>query len=36
MEDIKKQEKHHEIKSFKEELIELFNEHGVDFDEDYL
>jgi len=36
IEYIKNQEKHHEKKSFKEELIDLLNEHGVEFDEKYL
>lgn len=30
------QENHHRVKSFKEEYIELLNEHGVEFDEKYL
>ena len=33
---IKNQEEHHRIKSFKEELIELLNEHGIEFEEKYL
>ena len=33
---IKNQELHHKTKSFKEELIDLFNEHGIEFDEKYL
>jgi len=33
---IKNQREHHHIKTFKEEFIELLNEHGVDFDEKYL
>jgi putative transposase len=30
------QEEHHRKKSFREELIELLNEHGIPFDEKYL
>jgi REP element-mobilizing transposase RayT len=30
------QEEHHRTKSFKEELIELLTEHGVEFNEKYL
>jgi putative transposase len=30
------QEEHHKTKSFREELIELLNEHGIGFDEKYL
>ncbi len=33
---IKNQELHHQKKSFREELIELLKEHGVEFDEKYL
>jgi len=33
---IKNQEAHHKIISFKEELIGLLNDHGVEFDEKYL
>jgi putative transposase len=36
IEYVKNQEKHHETKSYKEELIELLNEHGIEFDEKYL
>jgi putative transposase len=36
IEYIKNQEQHHKTVSFKEELIELLNEHGVQFDEKYL
>jgi len=36
IEYVKNQEEHHRIKTFKEELIELLNEHGVEFDEKYL
>jgi putative transposase len=33
---IKNQESHHRIKTFREEFIEILNEHGVIFDEKYL
>lgn len=33
---IKNQEVHHRVKTFKEELIDLLTEHGIDFDEKYL
>ena len=33
---IKNQEAHHHIKTFREEFIELLNEHGIEFDEKYL
>ncbi len=33
---VKNQKEHHKIKSFKDEYIELLNEHGVVFDEKYL
>jgi len=33
---VKNQESHHHKKTFKEELIELLHEHGVEFDERYL
>ena len=36
IEYVKEQEKHHHTKSFREEFIELLNEHGVVFDEKYL
>ncbi len=36
IEYIKNHEKHHETKTFIEELIELLNEHGVEYDERYL
>ncbi len=36
IEYIKNQEKHHSAKEFREELIGLLNEHGVEFDEEYL
>ncbi len=36
IEYVKNQKKHHKTKSFKEEFIELLNEHKIDFDEKYL
>lgn len=33
---IKDQQNHHKIKSFNKELIQLLNEHGVEYDEKYL
>ena len=36
IEYIKKQESHHQKISWKEELIALFEEHGITFDEKYL
>jgi REP element-mobilizing transposase RayT len=30
------QEEHHKTKTFKDEFIELLNEHGIEFDEKYL
>ncbi len=33
---VKNQEVHHKKTSFRNELISLLNEHGVDFDEEYL
>lgn len=33
---IKNQETHHHVKTFREEFIELLNEHGIEFDEKYL
>jgi len=36
IEYVKNQEEHHKTRSFREELIELLNEHGKDFDEKYL
>jgi putative transposase len=36
IEYVKNQEEHHYQKSFKEEFIELLNEHGIEFDEKYL
>lgn len=36
IEYIKRQKEHHKVKTFKEELIELLKEHGIDYDEKYL
>ncbi len=36
IEYIKNQEKHHGKKTYKDELIELLNEHRIEFDEKYL
>jgi putative transposase len=36
IEYVKNQDEHHRIKSFKEEYIELLNEHGIEFEEKYL
>ncbi len=36
IEYVKNQEKHHKLKTFREEYIELLNEHGIEFDEKYL
>lgn len=36
IEYIKNQEEHHRIKTFREELIELLQEHGIEFDEKYI
>jgi len=33
---VKSQREHHRIKTFKEEFIELLNEHGIEYDERYL
>ena len=33
---IKTQEEHHKNKNYKEEFIELLNEHGIEFDEKFL
>ena len=33
---IENQEAHHQTKTFREELIDLFLEHGIDFNEKYL
>ena len=36
IEYVKNQEEHHRTKTYREELIELFREHGIEFDEKYL
>lgn len=36
IEYVKNQEEHHKTKTYREELIELLQEHGVAFDEKYL
>ena len=36
IEYVKNQEDHHRVKTFKEELIDLLTEHGIEFDEKYL
>ncbi len=36
IEYVKNQEEHHKTKTFKEELIELLKEHGIEYDEKYL
>jgi len=36
IEYVKNQEEHHKTKTFKEEYIELLNEHGIDYEEKYL
>jgi REP element-mobilizing transposase RayT len=36
IEYVKNQKEHHKTKSFKEEYIELLNEHGIEFDKKYL
>jgi putative transposase len=36
IEYVKTQEEHHRKKTFREEFIELLNEHGIEFDEKYL
>ncbi len=33
---IKNQREHHRIKTFQEELVDLLNEHGIEFDEKFL
>ena len=33
---VKNQKEHHQVKTFREEFIELLNEHGIKFDERYL
>ena len=36
IEYIRKQDEHHEQKSFEEELLELFSLHGIEYDLRYL
>jgi REP element-mobilizing transposase RayT len=36
IEYVKTQDQHHKKHTYKEELIELLNEHGIEFDEKYL
>ena len=36
IEYVKNQEEHHRTKTFKEELIDLLNEHSIEYDEKYL
>jgi REP element-mobilizing transposase RayT len=36
IEYVKNQKEHHKSKSFLEELIELLNEHGIEFNEKYM
>jgi len=36
IEYVKNQEEHHRHKTYKEELIELLNEHGIEYDAKYL
>lgn len=36
IEYVKTQEEHHKMKTFKEEYIELLNEHGIEYDDKYL
>ena len=36
IEYVKNQQEHHRVKTFKEELIGLLHEHGVEFDEKYV
>ncbi len=36
IEYVKQQKEHHRIKTFREELIELLEEHGIEYDEKYL
>ena len=36
IEYVKNQEAHHRVKTFKEELIDLLTEHGIEFNEKYL
>lgn len=36
IEYVKNQEEHHRVKTFREEFVELLNEHEIKFDEKYL
>jgi len=36
IEYVKNQEEHHKTKSFREEFIELLNEHGIEYNEEYM
>jgi len=36
IEYVKNQEEHHKIVTFRDELVELLKEHGIEFDEKYL
>jgi len=36
IEYVKNQEEHHKVKTFKEEYMELLNEHGIEYEEKYL
>ena len=36
IEYVKNQREHHRVKTFTEELIELLNEHGIEYDEKFL
>ena len=36
IEYVKNQEEHHKTKTFKEEYLELLQEHGIEYDEKYL
>lgn len=36
IEYVKNQEIHHKKKTFRDEFVELLNEHGIEFDEKYL
>ena len=33
--EAKKKVEHHRVKTFREEYVELLNEHGIEFDEQY-
>jgi putative transposase len=36
IEYVKNQQEHHRVKTYREEVIELLKEHGIEFDERYL